>query len=149
MGKVGFGPKNPNWKGGRTTDTRGYVLIKVGVDHHLADVRGYAYEHRLLAEERLGRRLRPDEEVHHKDTKGNNADGKIEVLTIQEHRAIHRKRTDLRPVGSPNPMIECGCGCGETFLKYDATNRPRAYLVGHNINRNRDPATGRIVETGR
>lgn len=48
---------NPNWKGGRSIASNGYVLIKVGTGHHLADVRGYAYEHRLVAERKLGRRL--------------------------------------------------------------------------------------------
>lgn len=37
------GASNPNWKGGRTIASNGYVLIKVGKEHHLADVRGYAY----------------------------------------------------------------------------------------------------------
>lgn len=47
-----------NWQGGTTTD-QGYMLIYVGKHHHLADVRGYAYEHRLVAEQMLGRRLEP------------------------------------------------------------------------------------------
>jgi hypothetical protein len=41
--------KSANWKGGKTVTSRGYVLVWVGKDHPLADVRGYAYEHRLVA----------------------------------------------------------------------------------------------------
>src|SRR5205809_93254 len=35
----------------------GYILLFVGKDHHLADVRGYAYEHRIVAEQAIGRQL--------------------------------------------------------------------------------------------
>ena len=52
--------RHPNFKGGAITDPRGYKLVFVGKKHHLADVRGYAYEHRLLAEKKLGRNDLPD-----------------------------------------------------------------------------------------
>src|SRR4051812_41815968 len=45
---------NPNWRGGRSIASNGYIIVRVGVGHHLADVRGYAYEHRLVAEQKLG-----------------------------------------------------------------------------------------------
>ena len=47
---------NPNWRGGRIVDPRGYVLVRVGVGHPLADVRGYAYvrRERAAAAVRLG-----------------------------------------------------------------------------------------------
>lgn len=51
------GSLNANWRGGRSIASNGYVLIRVGTGHHLADVRGYAYEHRVVAENSLGRRL--------------------------------------------------------------------------------------------
>ena len=75
MSKAQVRYKNPNWKGGRTVTEHGYVLIKVGVGHHLADVRGYAYEHRLKAEVKLGRRLSPSEIVHH--INGDKQDNKL------------------------------------------------------------------------
>jgi hypothetical protein len=74
------GPANPNWRGGRVTEPRGYVLIRVGTDHPLADVRGYAYEHRLVAQESAGRPLAPGEEVHHVDEiEGHNDPGNLEI----------------------------------------------------------------------
>lgn len=77
------GPQNGNWKGGRSVASNGYVLVRVGKDHHLADVRGYAYEHRLNAELMLGRRLEPDEQVHHIDgDKANNATSNLMVHRI-------------------------------------------------------------------
>lgn len=137
MGKHGAQAreKNPNWKGGRSVASNGYVLIKVGFDHHLADVRGYAYEHRLVAEKKLGRRLRPGEIPHHIDgVKTNNAPENIEVVASHaHHRAQHRTRDrGLRGPDDPNPVIACACGCGAMFTRFDATNRPRRYVPGHN-----------------
>ncbi|WP_205522805.1 HNH endonuclease signature motif containing protein [Myxococcus eversor] len=134
MGETHCGARNPNWKGGRSLASNGYVLIRVGVGHPAADVRGYAYEHRLVAEQVLGRPLLEGEQVHHKDgDKQNNAPANLEVLTQHEHRAEHRKHErGLRVPGGPNPLVQCACGCGSTFPKYDGCNRPRRYVSGHN-----------------
>lgn len=129
------GPNNPNWKGGRLLATNGYVLIRVGVDHHLADVRGYAYEHRINAEIKLGRRLLPGEEVHHDDeNKLNNQPYNLIVKKDKhDHLSEHRKSDKgLRMSGEKNHVINCACGCGSVFNKYDSTNRPRKYISGHN-----------------
>lgn len=134
MGAKQTREKNPNWQGGRVIASNGYVLVKVGTDHHLADVRGYAYEHRLVAEKKIGRRLAPGEIVHHKDeNKQNNEPDNLEVVAgIAEHFVHHRKRDDLQLPGEPNPDIACACGCGTTFPKYDPCGRPRQFVTGHN-----------------
>ena len=72
--------RNPNWRGGRSIASNGYVLIRVGVGHPLADVRGYAYEHRLVASEMLGRPLAPFENVHH--VNGRRDDNRPENLEL-------------------------------------------------------------------
>ena len=47
--------------------------------------------HRVLMEERLGRRLRREEHVHHKDgNRKNNEIENLEVLHIAEHARLHR-----------------------------------------------------------
>lgn len=128
------GPRNHNWKGGRTVDPRGYVLIK-RPDHPRADVRGYVYEHILVAEEMLGRPILPTEEVHHDDENpSNNKPGNLVVTSGKpEHRFRHRKRErGLRLPGEGNPTVACACGCGATFPKYDGSNRPRRFVSGHN-----------------
>lgn len=90
MTKHQTGPKNGQWKGGRIVASNGYVLVRVGVDHHLADVRGYAYEHRLVAEQVIGRRLARGEVVHHRDhDTTNNAPDNLQVLTRRQHHAEH------------------------------------------------------------
>lgn len=84
--------KNPNWKGGRTTTGDGYVLVKVGVDHHLADVRGYAYAHRVEAETILGRRLAKGERVLFRN--GDRQDCSYENLIIKPKREAEEIRAD-------------------------------------------------------
>jgi len=127
--------RSHNWKGGKTITSHGYVAVWVGSDHHLAIIGdGYAYEHRLVAEEKLGRRLRKGEIVHHVDgDKTNNDPENLAVLPgTSHHKLAHRKKESrLRKPGEINPTIKCGCGCGSTFTKYDNSGRPRKYLVGH------------------
>lgn len=36
-----------------------------------------------------------------------------------------------RRVNEVNALISCGCGCQETFFKYDKYGRERRYIVGH------------------
>lgn len=131
------GVDNPNWRGGRSVASNGYVLIRVGTNHHLADVRGYAYEHRLVAEEKLGRRLRRGEQVHHSDHNPQNNDpDNLEVMTIAWHRFRHRRRDfGRRAPGQANPRVVCACGCGVRFTRFDRWGRPRKFVSGHNDSR--------------
>lgn len=128
--------KNPNWRGGRVVDPRGYVLIRVGKEHPLADVRGYAYEHRLNAEKAMDRPLGSGEDVHHRDeVKSNNDPENLKVCTIQEHHVEHRRvvrEHPLRMPGEENPQIACACGCEGMLLKFDKSGRPRRFLPAHN-----------------
>ncbi len=134
MGVVHPGSRNPNWRGGRSVASNGYVLIKVGVGHPLADVRGYAYEHRLVAFAKLGRALRRGEVVHHIDgDKTNNAWSNIEVLTRAGHALEHRRYDrGLRRPGQANRLVSCACGCGARMRRFDHQGRPRRFVSGHN-----------------
>lgn len=133
--KGNIGPRNGFWRGGRSIASNGYVLIRVGTDHHLADVRGYAYEHRLVAEKKIGRRLLPGELVHHIDeNKKNNDPINLEVMkSTAHHFKKHRKLfSGRREPDEPNVIIECECGCGTKMDKYDELGRPRSFISGHN-----------------
>lgn len=127
------GPNNPNWKGGRSVASNGYVLIKAP-EHPGADCRGYVYEHRLVAEKKIDRPLLATEHVHHiNGDKQDNRPENLEVVTVAEHRLRHRRNgSRLRMPGEPNREIQCACGCGAIFARYDAAGRPRAYVSGHN-----------------
>lgn len=130
-----FGKENNNWRGGKSIASNGYVIIRVGKHHHLSDVRGYAYEHRMVAEQKLGRRLRDGEQVHHRNgNKQDNRIANIEVMaSMAHHRQEHRKPgSNKKLIGQENPMIQCACGCGEWILKFDGSNRPREFVTGHN-----------------
>jgi HNH endonuclease len=131
------GSRNKNWKGGRTITEHGYVLVKMP-GHPLADVRGYVYEHRLIAEQEVGRRLRKGEEAHHRNhTRDDNANQNILVCpTKLHHAALHRKagsKYQRDPDNDVNTQVECACGCGESFLKFDRWGRIRRYVTGHNL----------------
>jgi hypothetical protein len=136
MSKHQTGARNGQWKGGRSVASNGYVLFLVGREHHLADVRGYAYEHRIVAEAAIGRMLRPGEQVNHiNGVKTDNRPKNLQVVaSIAEHRAAEGRRNFSRRVqGEPNPEIDCACGCGVQLLAFDASGRRRRYVSGHNM----------------
>lgn len=55
------------------------------------------WEHRLIMEQVLGRALRSDEIVHHKDgNKWNNDPSNLQIVTRREHAQIHRAQIDNR-----------------------------------------------------
>lgn len=100
----------------RTVDLRGYVLIRIA-DHHRADVRGYVYEHILVAELVAGRMLVPGERVRHRDgSPGNNHADNIVIKTPADRTVL----------------VECACGCGTRMPKFDSSGRSRAFVSGHN-----------------
>lgn len=136
---VKTGKHSHNYKGERVLATSGYYLIYVGKEHNLADVRGYAYEHRVIGQIKIGRKLRNREQIHHKDhNKLNNDIDNLEVGTPKIHRFWHRKsESGKRKPDQRNYFVKCKCGCGSKFLKFDPTNRPRKYISGHNNNLNK------------
>lgn len=73
------GYKNPNWKGGKIDDGKGYVYIKMP-EHICANNHGYVFEHRLVMEKHLGRYLTSEEIPHH--INGNKKDNRIENLKL-------------------------------------------------------------------
>jgi hypothetical protein len=82
--------KHPNWKGGRRVSRgTGYVWLYVP-EHPKATGYGYVQEHRLVAEEMLGRWLESSEVVHHIDgDKTNNDPSNLEVMTRGAHFRAH------------------------------------------------------------
>lgn len=60
----------------------------------------YRLEHRVIMEESLGRRLRSDEHVHHKNgIKTDNRLENLEVMPISEHAKKHRRREKAKEEG--------------------------------------------------
>ena len=73
--------------------TKGYVLVYVP-DHPRATNRGYVYEHRYVVEQNLGRYLKRDEHVHHRN--GKRWDNRLENLELM-HASDHAKLGGQRP----------------------------------------------------
>ena len=137
MGTTHASEKNSNWKGGRTLASTGYYLVKLR-GHPMADVRGYVYEHRLVASQMLGRLLRKGEIVHHRN--GDKTDNRPENLEVTEsvalHRLLHRRPgSTARLPSEPNPEVLCECGCGSSFQRFDNAGRRRRFISGHNMNK--------------
>ena len=76
--------RNGMWKGGIKENYAGYKMVRLYPDDPFYDMRnetGYAFEHRLIVAKRIGRSLKTEEVVHHKDNnKANNADDNLELL---------------------------------------------------------------------
>jgi len=94
------GNLNLHWKGGVAivSPSRGvrYRLIH-RPDHPFARKTGYVAEHRLVAEAALGRFLRRNELVHHKN--GNTLDNRPDNLLITTragHASIHEPENNRR-----------------------------------------------------
>lgn len=60
-------------------------------EHPSARPNGYVYKHRLIMEEKLGRRLRRWETVHHKDgDRTNNISDNLDLVSNKEHAHRHK-----------------------------------------------------------
>jgi len=84
------GSKNSNWKGGVVYD-RGRKLIYCPDHPYPNKFSTHVYNYRLIMEKYLGRYLKPNEIVHHKN--GDVTDDRIEnleVMTQGEHAREHK-----------------------------------------------------------
>jgi hypothetical protein len=82
------GDKSGNWQGG-TTVSSGRVRVYMPT-HPRANSNGYVYRYWRVAEQMLGRSLRPGEEVHHRnEDKSDDSPGN---LIITESRREHLTR---------------------------------------------------------
>jgi HNH endonuclease len=71
--------------GSRTVTKKGYVFIKT--------TDGWLSEHRHVMERKLGRKLRNDELVHHRnEIKGDNREENLELVSARMHGERHRGR---------------------------------------------------------
>ena len=98
---------NPNFKRGHYTTPRGYVAILNPERTCKADK--YIYEHRYVMEKHLGRKLRSDEQVHHRN--GIKTDNRVEnlhLLSVSEHAALHQEEL-RRAIGEKQYLLAKRC----------------------------------------
>jgi hypothetical protein len=79
------GPENPYWRGGKYKDhTSGYIWV-YNPDHPSCTKKGYVLEHRLIVEKFIGRYLRTNEIIHHKNKiKDDNKLKNLEMIVLGE-----------------------------------------------------------------
>ena len=76
------GKWHPCWKGGRSQAPahKGYVMLNIGPNRRM-------FEHRVVMERHLRRKLQPSEVVHHRN--GNRADNRISNLVVCKSAGYH------------------------------------------------------------
>jgi len=89
------GSKNPNWRGGSFQSGKGYWYVHMP-DHHRAMKNGYVKRADVVAEKKIGRKLLPNEVVHHEDSDPSNDSldnlvVKDSLAHIREHAVKRRK----------------------------------------------------------
>lgn len=89
------GSNHHRWNDGPMISEDGYVKVRVGVDHPLADPKGYAYEH-LVVWRAAGKPLpKPRELLHHKnEDKTDNRLDNLELITRKRHGELHAAESE-------------------------------------------------------
>ena len=89
------GPDHHCWKGGQKT-SQGRVLVYVDLGK---DTNNYELRARVVAEQMIGRPLRDDEQVHHKNgVTDDDRPENLEVLSASEHSQRHNAMRSRNPL---------------------------------------------------
>lgn len=87
------GKDHYRWNKSRMLSTEGYIKVRVGREHPLADSNGYAYEHLLVWVSAGNPVPAPNELLHHKDEdKKHNEIGNLELKKRSRHNAEHNAK---------------------------------------------------------
>ena len=87
VGKLQRGKNHWNYKEGRIKSVDGYFQVSIkGIKY---------YEHRLIMEELIGRKLKKNEQIHHKDgDRSNNDPENLELISTKEHLRLESEKRD-------------------------------------------------------
>lgn len=89
----------------------GYIM-QVAPAHPHADCMGYVMQHRFVAEQAIGKHLKPSNAVHHIDgSRDNNINSNLVICEDKSyHELIHQREKSLKATGSPNNIRCWICG---------------------------------------
>lgn len=84
------GAEHQRWSSDRMLSSHGYVKVRVGRDHPLADSNGYAYEHLLVWVSAGNPRPPAGWLLHHEnENKTDNRISNLGLITKVEHNRLH------------------------------------------------------------
>ena len=109
-----------HWRGGRYITKKGYVMV-------MTPDRGYVFEHRIVMESHIGRKLRKGETIHHLD--GDRTNNKIENLRYFENHSIHLRHENRK--GSKSPTWKGGRRKAEDRIYIYMPSHPHATKQGY------------------
>ena len=105
--------------------TQGYVVVKAPEDYENAFTDGRVLEHRLVAEQKLGRALLPHEICHHiNGIKIDNRPENIEVTTRSNHPLEHGN-----PQLLPGQSVKTHCPKGHPYNEENTYHHPSGRRV--------------------
>jgi hypothetical protein len=91
IAKKGHFLKKSEFGGHKKQRADGYISVYCP-DNPRATKDGYMMEHILVMEKHIGRRLKDDEVVHHKNhIKNDNRIENLQLMTFKEHAGLHMK----------------------------------------------------------
>lgn len=109
-----------NWKGGFYVNHSGYRLVLMP-EHHRADSKGYVYEHFIVMEKKIGRRLHKGENVHHinKDKSDNRPENLQLFSSITDH--LKHEASERRKKWEINGKLCNRCGVVKPLSEFIKT----------------------------
>lgn len=112
-----------------------YREIKISGNTDLTRPNGMVLEHRYVAEQALGRSLKPEEVVHHidKDRRNNKPENLVVFATLSDHARFHHGgvlvcQSDGTYTCEPrkHPCLQCGkLTINEKYCSYDCAHKAR------------------------
>lgn len=134
--RLALGPKTHGWKGGRYTSKEGYVKVAKPGHPRASKCGSYVPEHVLIVEAAIGRFLKDEEEVHHKDEdKANNVLENLQLCYSRFHHKMEHRWLDARKAcGNENwrKCMYCKQWGPENEVVACRPNRKR-FASGHHI----------------
>lgn len=92
-------------KNGQQFKTNNGYIVVYQPDHPRSNAQGFVFEHILILEKKLGRKLLYTEDPHHINLEpDDNKEDNLIALTKSQHRTIHQRIRRMRKLGMDIPL---------------------------------------------